>query len=87
MIILFHGELLSIVLLIAAASLAASVVTSSSKIRFYSFLMFEGTVGMYCTFLFSLSWSRIEGAHIVPYQTQFWGTLDLPWFPKSVEPR
>lgn len=52
MSILFHGELLSIVLLVAAASLAASVVTGSSKIRFYSFLVFEGTVGMYCTFTF-----------------------------------
>lgn len=52
--ILFHGELLSLVLLFAGAALAASVVTPSATIRFYSFLIFEGTVGMYCEFYFHL---------------------------------
>lgn len=35
-------------LLVAAAALMGSTLTESAKMRFYCFLVFEGTVGLYC---------------------------------------
>ena len=46
--ILFHGRLLFGVLVVAAAALMGSTLTESAKMRFYCFLVFEGTVGLYC---------------------------------------
>lgn len=44
----WHGKMCAAVFLVAALALAGSMISTGEKARFFSFLLFELTVGLYC---------------------------------------